>query len=142
MSSKRRIHPMLVVKLWGTQVAEAAPMNSGAVAGAGHPDAGAIAWTCLLSCGCKRSQVSPNADPPTASLPRPASTPQHGQRDGRWLRQRQRRCRPAGPETRPSARQKIYLIGQRQFWRKLSVFAARSVSEGLCVTRSLAYASG
>ena len=34
------------------------------------------------------------------------------------------------------------LIGQRQFWRKPSVFATRSVSEGLYLTRSLAYASG
>ncbi len=34
------------------------------------------------------------------------------------------------------------LVGHRQFWRKPSVFAARSVSEGLYITRSLAYASG
>ena len=34
------------------------------------------------------------------------------------------------------------LVGQRQFWRKPSVFATRSVSEGLYLTRSLAYASG
>ena len=34
------------------------------------------------------------------------------------------------------------LIGQRQFWRKPSVFAARSVSEGLYLTRPLANASG
>gem|GEM_PF-2207859 len=34
------------------------------------------------------------------------------------------------------------LIGQRQFWRKPSVIATRSVSEGLCLTRSLAYTSG
>ena len=36
----------------------------------------------------------------------------------------------------------LILIGQRQFWRKPSVFATRSVSEGLYLTRSLAYASG
>ena len=35
-----------------------------------------------------------------------------------------------------------FLVGQRQFWRKPSVFATRSVSEGLYLTRSLAYASG
>jgi len=34
------------------------------------------------------------------------------------------------------------LVGQRQFWRKPSVFATRSGSEGLSPTRSLAYASG
>ena len=34
------------------------------------------------------------------------------------------------------------LIGQRQFWRKPSVFATRSVSEGLWLTRPLADASG
>jgi len=34
------------------------------------------------------------------------------------------------------------LIGQSQFWWKPSVFATRSVSERLYVTRSLAYASG
>jgi len=33
-------------------------------------------------------------------------------------------------------------IGQRQFLWKPSVFATRSVSEGLYLTRSLAYASG
>ena len=34
------------------------------------------------------------------------------------------------------------LIGQREIWRKPSVIATRSVSEGLCLTRSFAYASG
>ena len=38
--------------------------------------------------------------------------------------------------------ERFSLIGQRQFWRKPSVFVTRSVSEGLCLTRSLAYASG
>jgi len=33
------------------------------------------------------------------------------------------------------------LIGQRRFWWKPIVFATRSVSEGLYLTRSLAYAS-
>ncbi len=34
------------------------------------------------------------------------------------------------------------LVGQHQFWRKPSVFATRGVSEGFCLTRSLAYAWG
>ena len=44
-----------------------------------------------------------------------------------------------------SCRTVIYraiLIGQRHFWWKPSIFVARSVSEGLYLTRSLAYASG
>ncbi len=36
----------------------------------------------------------------------------------------------------------LILIGQRQFWRKPSFFLTRSVSDGLCLTLSLAYASG
>ena len=40
------------------------------------------------------------------------------------------------------AKQDFGLVGQRHFWRKPSVFATRSVSEGLYLTRSLAYASG
>ena len=36
----------------------------------------------------------------------------------------------------------VFIVGQRQSWWKPSVFATRSVSEGLYLTRPLAYASG